>query len=195
MRILLSSLILLITMTVTGVTGNHSKQVSSNTQSASVIIDEQKIHNQIVAENKQRFREHQAAIVVWNQQVEANRIAAQQAAERKRQETLARSRVTTPTTYVTQAASNGSPCQYSDLIHSIFGPDGDWATAIAYRESRCIPTARNSSGASGLFQLMLPLHSQLFIDTCGAVDWTNPECNIRTAYSLFRSSGRSPWNL
>jgi soluble lytic murein transglycosylase-like protein len=182
-------------MAVTGVTGNHSKQVSSNTLSTITATDEQKIQNQILASQREKFRQHQAAVVLWNQKVEENKVAAQQAEERKRQETLARARVTTPKTYVTPAASNGSPCQYSDLIHQIFGPDGDWATAIAYRESRCIPTARNASGASGLFQMMLPLHSQLFINVCGSVDWTNPECNVRAAYALFKGSGRSPWNL
>jgi hypothetical protein len=83
-------------MAVTGVTGNHSKQVSSNTLSAITATDEQKIQNQILASQREKFRQHQAAVVLWNQKVEENkvaaekaRIAAQNAAARQRQETQA----------------------------------------------------------------------------------------------------------
>lgn len=99
-----------------------------------------------------------------------------------------------PTTTVASAPTS-NPCPYTALIHTIFGDAGDWATAIAWRESRCIANVQNSEGASGLMQLMLPLHAQLFIDTCGSVNWADPECNLRTAYALYRSSGTNPWRL
>lgn len=105
-----------------------------------------------------------------------------------------------PTTSTTAApaprpvsASNTS-CEYATRIHEVFGPAGDWATGIAWRESRCT-SVQNSEGASGLFQLMLPLHSQLFIDTCGSVAWADPDCNIRTAYALYQRAGTAPWAL
>lgn len=92
------------------------------------------------------------------------------------------------------SASAQSSCQYSARIHEVFGPAGDWATAIAWRESRCT-SVQNSEGASGLFQLMLPLHAQLFITTCGTVNWADPDCNIRTAYALYQRAGTQPWAL
>lgn len=99
-----------------------------------------------------------------------------------------------PTTTTVASAPTINGCQYAARIHEIFGPAGDWATAIAWRESRCT-NVQNSEGASGVFQLMLPLHAQLFIDTCGAVNWADPDCNIRTAFALYASSGTAPWRL
>jgi soluble lytic murein transglycosylase-like protein len=196
MRVVLCSLILLITAAAGGITDKHSNtEASPKASRESIVVDDTKVFNQIRAEKRIKFREHQEAVVLWNQQVEKNRIAAQQAEESRRSETLARQRATTPTTYVAQQPQGGSPCQYADLIRSIWQKDAEWAIGIAYRESRCIPTARNASGASGLFQMMMPMHSGLFIAACGSTDWTNPECNIRAAWILYQGSGRSPWNL
>lgn len=66
---------------------------------------------------------------------------------------------------------------------------------IAMRESRCQPDARNASGASGLFQIMIPMHSDLMTAVCGAPNWQDPECNILTAKSLFDGAGLRPWAL
>jgi soluble lytic murein transglycosylase-like protein len=196
MRILISSLILLITVAAGGITDKHSNtEASPKASRESIVVDDTKVFNQIRAEQREKFRVHQEAIVLWNTQVEKNRIAAQQAEERRRSETLAKQRATTPTTYVAQQPQNGSPCQYADLIRSIWQRDAEWAIGIAYRESRCIPTARNASGASGLFQMMMPMHSDLFMTACGSTDWANPECNIKAAWLLYQSSGRSPWAL
>lgn len=81
-------------------------------------------------------------------------------------------------------------CAYADLIRSIWTRDADWAIGIAWRESRCIPTARNPSGASGLFQMMLPLHADLFDGP-----WSDPAVNVRAAWRLYQGSGRAPWRL
>lgn len=196
MRILLSSLILLITASIGGITDKHSNtDASPKASRESIVVDDTKVFNQIRAEQRVRFQEYQEAVVLWNTQVEKNRIAAQQAEERRRSETLARQRAATPTTNVAQQPRSGSPCQYADLIRSIWQRDAEWAISIAYRESRCIPTARNASGASGLFQMMMPMHSGIFLAVCGHTDWTDPECNIKAAWSLYQGSGRSPWNL
>jgi membrane-bound lytic murein transglycosylase len=69
-----------------------------------------------------------------------------------------------------------------------------WARRIVYRESRNVPTARNASGASGCFQLKLPLHADLFTRVgCRAADWANPMCNTRAAWLLYQGSGATPW--
>ncbi len=102
---------------------------------------------------------------------------------------------TTPATSGS-ATPSGSSCQYSAEIHAVFGSAGDWATRIAWRESRCQAGARNPSGASGLFQLMMPMHSGLFPAVgCIASQWDDPMCNIKAAYHLYKGSGTRPWNL
>jgi soluble lytic murein transglycosylase-like protein len=70
--------------------------------------------------------------------------------------------------------------------------------SVAMRESRCQPDARNPSGASGLFQLMMPLHRRLVADVCGepADDLVFvAACNIAAARALYAGAGRAPWNL
>jgi len=68
-------------------------------------------------------------------------------------------------------------------------------TNVAGRESGFDPGARNSSGASGLFQLMLPLHNDLFyaVGANPGWDWPNPYWNAKAARVLWNSSGISPW--
>lgn len=74
--------------------------------------------------------------------------------------------------------------------------DKAWAKRIVYRESRNTPTARNASGASGCFQMMLPLHARRFVEVgCSPGQWTDPACNTRAAWHLYREVGPSPWNL
>ncbi|CAB4169645.1 Transglycosylase SLT domain 1 [uncultured Caudovirales phage] len=101
------------------------------------------------------------------------------------------------TTTIARPSTSGSSCAYSTEIHAAFDDVGvgDEMTAIAWRESRCQPSAHNVEGASGLFQIMIPLHSNLMIDVCGSVAWSVPACNIATARALFNGSGLRPWAL
>ncbi len=94
------------------------------------------------------------------------------------------------------SANNTERCAYADLIRSIWTVDSEWAIGIAWRESRCIPTARHPEGASGLFQMMLPLHRRIFEAVgCDATQWSEPSCNVRAAWLLYQGSGRRPWRL
>jgi hypothetical protein len=74
--------------------------------------------------------------------------------------------------------------------------DKTWARTIVWRESRNIPSARNASGASGCFQMMMPLHQARFTAVgCSPSAWANPSCNTKAAWHLFQAAGRSPWVL
>jgi hypothetical protein len=95
-------------------------------------------------------------------------------------------------------ASSGPSPDVQNAINGAFGDAGPSVVAcmtnIAGRESGFDPGARNSSGASGLFQLMLPLHNDLFYAL--GVDpgnWPNPVWNARAARELWNSSGIAPW--
>ena len=68
--------------------------------------------------------------------------------------------------------------------------------AIADRESGDDPGARNPSGASGLFQIELPLHNDLFYAMGVPPDWwhwASPFWNSFAARELYLSSGIHPW--
>lgn len=97
------------------------------------------------------------------------------------------------------SAYRGSECPLAAQIMEVWAGTGDehWAVDTAIRESRCQPGARNPSGASGVFQLMLPLHAGLFAEVClaGAHVWDDPGCNIAAARLLYDGSGRRPWNF
>lgn len=91
-------------------------------------------------------------------------------------------------------------CGVADLIRAAWAdtPDAEWAVAVAIRESHCDPAARNPSGASGIFQLMMPLHYRLVAGVCGEpADQLvfDAACNIAAARVLYAGSGRAPWNL
>ena len=99
-----------------------------------------------------------------------------------------------------QATPAGTGCGVEDLIRAAWAdtPDGEWAVSVAIRESHCQPEARNPSGASGIFQLMMPLHRRLIADVCGEpaeVLVFEAGCNIAAARALYAGAGRSPWNL
>ncbi|MFZ4431566.1 MAG: transglycosylase SLT domain-containing protein [Microthrixaceae bacterium] len=84
----------------------------------------------------------------------------------------------------------------NEAIDQHWPGDKAWAKRIVWRESRNTPTARNASGASGCFQLMLPLHSRLFTAAgFSPSQWSDPVVNTKVAWSLYRSSGTSPWVL
>lgn len=91
----------------------------------------------------------------------------------------------------------GDECPWAAQIMEHWAGTGDetWAVDVAIRESRCQPEARNPSGASGLFQLMMPLHAQLVTDVCGSPAVFDGHCNIRAARALYAGSGRAPWRL
>lgn len=97
------------------------------------------------------------------------------------------------------AAPPGPPPDVANAIQAAFGDLGPGTvscmTDVAFRESRWDPAARNGSGASGLFQLELPLHNDLFWalgvnpdQAWGAASW-----NALAARELWNSSGIGPW--
>lgn len=93
-----------------------------------------------------------------------------------------------------------SECALADAIRAAWAGTGDeeWAVSVAWRESRCGPGARNASGASGIFQLMMPMHRALVAHICGepADELVfDADCNIRAARALYDGSGRRPWNF
>jgi hypothetical protein len=94
-----------------------------------------------------------------------------------------------------QASTRGCNPAVVNIINRDFPPRARaWAVGIAWRESRCIPTARNRSGASGVFQMMLPLHNSQFRAVgCSPSQWANPYCNVAAAAHLYRQAGTRPW--
>lgn len=82
-------------------------------------------------------------------------------------------------------------------IESVFGAAAPWFASVVVRESGCDPAARNSEGASGLAQLMLPLHGDLFrVVGCDPdTQWSDISCNLRAAFKLYQGAGVSPWRL
>lgn len=79
-----------------------------------------------------------------------------------------------------------------DLIYSIFGNNAR-AVKVAQCESGLSPTIRNRSGASGLFQIVLPLHNDLFAahGWNASTDWSDPFKNATIAFEM--SGGGSSW--
>ena len=64
------------------------------------------------------------------------------------------------------------------------------ALSIVWDESRGDPRAYNVSGASGLFQIMLPLHAWRFSVGADPFEYT---ANIRVAYRMYLEQGWEPW--
>ena len=94
-----------------------------------------------------------------------------------------------------QASSGGCNPAVAAIIRADFGRAAPWATAIAWRESRCQPGAANRrSSARGVFQLMVPLHARQFAAVgCSWRQWANARCNIAAAAHLYREQGTRPW--
>lgn len=95
-------------------------------------------------------------------------------------------------------ATQTEGCQWAGTIRAVFGGAGDWAVAIAMRESRCVPSAASPTGCLGLFQLCWPLHADLERAACGRSDRAglfDPACNIAAAKRLYDGSGTAPWRL
>jgi hypothetical protein len=97
------------------------------------------------------------------------------------------------------SAPPGPPPDVANAIQAAFGDLGPGTvscmTDVAFRESRWDPAARNGSGASGLFQLMLPLHNDLFWALGVNPDqaWGVASWNAKAARELWNSSGIGPW--
>ena len=64
---------------------------------------------------------------------------------------------------------------------------------IMYRESRCNPGAHNSSGATGLLQI-LRSHCGWLSSRVGSCNLTNASYNIRAAAELWRNGGYAHWS-
>lgn len=76
------------------------------------------------------------------------------------------------------------------------GESEAWLFAIVWRESNFLPWAHNREGASGLFQMLLPLHNRQFLAVgCDPSQWANARCNAAAARHLYNTAGRSPWYL
>lgn len=71
------------------------------------------------------------------------------------------------------------------------------ARAVVQRESNGDPKAKNPSGATGLFQMMTPLHCGHYgipKPTSECVTWLeDPDNNAKAARALFRVAGWQPW--
>lgn len=96
-------------------------------------------------------------------------------------------------------ANNGDRGAIEQVIREEWAGSGeseDWLFRIVWRESNFLPWARNRSGASGLFQLMLPLHNRQFVAVgCDPGQWAEARCNAAAARHLYATAGRSPWFL
>lgn len=96
------------------------------------------------------------------------------------------------------AVYRGSECPLAAQIVEAWAGTGDehWAVDVAIRESRCNPDAYNQSGATGVFQIMTPLHNNLIAGVCGdpQLVW-DATCNISVARTMWDGSGRRPWNF
>lgn len=104
---------------------------------------------------------------------------------------------TTPAVRVTPPAAPAAFGGVEQIIRDVF-PDNqeDHAIAIAYRESRFVPTARNSC-CYGIFQI----HFRANAPTLATLGITSPEqlldarTNIEAAYVIYQRSGWAPWRL
>lgn len=91
----------------------------------------------------------------------------------------------------------GDECPYAAEIMHEWAGTGDeyWAVDTAIRESGCQPwkTNHQGSGASGIFQMMMPLHAQFIRDVCGWDGVFDAHCNIDAARVMYDGKGRAPW--
>jgi hypothetical protein len=92
----------------------------------------------------------------------------------------------------------GEPADVAQAIQASFGDLGPGVvgcmTDVAWRESRWYWAARNTSGASGIFQIILPLHADMF--RAAGFDpslWWWPWANAHAARVLWNTSGIAPW--
>jgi soluble lytic murein transglycosylase-like protein len=93
-----------------------------------------------------------------------------------------------------RSAPSSAPVAYDPgsveaTICGVFGDNCGHALAIARCESGLDPNARNRSGAAGLFQIMMPMHADLFNRPEDVFD---PLENSRAAFDL--SHGGTNWS-
>ena len=93
------------------------------------------------------------------------------------------------------------PCDVECVIRAVW-PDQleDRALAIAWRESRWVPTALNANhNATGLFQIMWTVHRGWLcpqMGVCSQSQLFDAETNTEAAYALYqRAGGWGPWSL
>ncbi|WP_395159236.1 LysM peptidoglycan-binding domain-containing protein [Ilumatobacter sp.] len=108
---------------------------------------------------------------------------------------------TTPATTpvgTTPSSTNSTPDEVEQIIRDVW-PDEleERALEIAYRESKFVPTAKNSC-CYGLFQIYWKVH-QSWLDDIGITDRQqlyDPVTNARAAYTLYqRAGGWGPWSF
>lgn len=91
----------------------------------------------------------------------------------------------------TLAIYAGDPTAVHALEQDVFGDLGPGVVAcveaISFRESRDTWSSRNSSGASSLMQVMVPLHTALAVQLTDSGDLMNPWVNLVTARALSRN--------
>ena len=104
---------------------------------------------------------------------------------------------TVPTT-TTPSSTHSTPGEVKQIIRDVW-PDEleERAIAIAYRESRFVPTAKNAC-CYGLFQIYWKVHRS-WLDDIGVTDGQqlyDPATNARAAYELYqRAGGWAPWGF
>lgn len=96
---------------------------------------------------------------------------------------------------LSQTHTASPPCSgWLAEVQAVFGPATAKACSVLGCESRGDPQARNRSGASGLFQIMMPLHAGMF----EAHGWPASSVfdgvrNITIAAEIVRGVGWGAW--
>jgi len=90
-----------------------------------------------------------------------------------------------------------TPRTPEEIIRAVWPDDiEDRAVAIATRESRLVPTARNAC-CYGLFQIHFAAH-RVWLASIGVTSPTqllDPNVNAFVAYGLYQAAGWGPWSL
>ena len=98
--------------------------------------------------------------------------------------------------YIAYCANTGNVACIDQVIAQIFPAQQGLVQCIVEDESRFDPLARNSSGASGLMQIILPLHDDMFTAAgYSPADWGDTYANLSAAYELSGGGVNfSPWH-
>lgn len=92
---------------------------------------------------------------------------------------------------------SGSRSSPEQIIRDVWPDDiEDQALAIAFRESRLVPTARNSC-CFGLFQIHYAAHRGWLAQfgVTSPTDLLDPSTNAVVAFALYQAAGWGPWAL
>lgn len=109
--------------------------------------------------------------------------------------TAAAKQPTRVATKESEHAAHFEPGSVEQMILDVFGDAGPQALRVANCESHYNPDAYNPSGASGVFQIMMPTHAWRFVEhgwTAG--DVFDAYRNIVVAYDIWLDSGWRPWS-